>query len=225
MAIELNSAALNIYRNAAFADADTIINNDGAGIREGGLYKGAFSALSRSAADKVANNEARTALLKALGQAFHVDGMTETDGKTTFSKDFMKTLEKILGSDFKRGDFGINSKGEVTSGKPLTMRRIKAIVDKADFVGKGSFNLSVYEKKLDAIMKDLKIDKLSDKDLQKLAETKQEYKAFIRIKKAIEFLKYEADRTVSLHPQYEFEASYGNEDYHGPKYQYFNHMG
>jgi len=33
MAIELNSAALNIYRNAAFADGKTILNNDGDGIK------------------------------------------------------------------------------------------------------------------------------------------------------------------------------------------------
>ena len=145
MAIELNSAALNIYRNAAFADGKTILNNDGDGIKANGVYSGALSALTRSSEEKTANNAARTELLKALGRAFNVKGMTEEGGKVTFSKDFMVRLEKILGADFKRGDFGINADGEVTSGKPLTMRRVQAIVKKADLVGNGSFSLPVYE--------------------------------------------------------------------------------
>lgn len=219
MAITLESAALNVYRNAAFDNENTIINNDGAGIKANGIYSGAFSAITRSAAEKAANNAARTELLKALGRAFNVEGMAEVDGKVTFSKEFMSRFEKILGAEFKSGDFGINSKGEVASGKPLTMRRIKAIVDKADLIGHGSFNISVYEKKLDAIMKDLKIS-----DIENLPAGNGECKPFATAKKALEFLKHEADKTISLHPEYEFEVVECGNDYHGPKYQYYDRI-
>lgn len=219
MAITLESAALNVYRNAAFDNGNTIINNDGAGIKANGVYSGAFSAVTRSAAEKAANNAARTELLKALGRAFNVEGMTEVDGKVTFSREFMSRFEKILGAEFKSGDFGVNSKGEITSGKPLTMRRIKAIVGKADLVGHGSFSISVYEKKLEAIMKDLKIG-----DIENLPAGKNECKPFALAKKALEFLKYEADKTISLHPGYEFEVYECGNDYHGPRYQYYDRV-
>lgn len=44
----------------------------------------------------------------------------------------MDKLEKLLGKELKRGDFGIGSDGTVTSGKPLTARRIRAIINKID---------------------------------------------------------------------------------------------
>ncbi|MBO7236551.1 MAG: hypothetical protein J6V45_00520, partial [Kiritimatiellae bacterium] len=65
MAIELNSEVLNVYRNAGFEDANTIINNDGEGIKANGVYKGALSALARSSEEKTANTAVRTELLKA----------------------------------------------------------------------------------------------------------------------------------------------------------------
>lgn len=221
MAIELNSAALNVYRNAAFADAKTIINKDGDGIKANGVYTGALSALTRSSEEKAANNLARTELLKALGRAFNVKGMTEEEGKVTFSKDFMARLEKILGADFKRGDFGINAKGEVTSGKPLTMRRIQAIVTKADLVGNGSFSLPVYEKKLDAIKQALGYDKFSAEEFKLIAEHNTLARTFMLASNIVEFLKHEADKTLGLNPAYEF-AMECDEEYNGPKLQYFD---
>lgn len=72
------------------------------------------------------NNAVRTELLKALGQAFNLDGVTKQEGKTTFSEDFMDRLSDLLGPAFKREDFEIKD-GVVASGKPLTQRRIKSI--------------------------------------------------------------------------------------------------
>lgn len=221
MAIELNSAALNIYRNASFADGKTILNNDGNGIKANGVYSGALSALTRSSDEKKANNAIRTELLKALGRAFNVKGMTEEDGKVTFSKDFMARLEKILGADFKRGDFGINADGEVTSGKPLTMRRVQAIVKKADLVGNGSFSLSVYEQKLDVIKSELGFAKLSADKFKEASKGNQVARAFLIASDILEFLKHEADQTLDLNPEYTF-ALECDEEFDGHKLQYFD---
>ena len=201
MAIELNSAALNIYRNAAFADGKTILNNDGDGIKANGVYKGALSALSRSSEEKVANNAVRTELLKALGRAFNVKGMTEVDGKVTFSKDFMARLEKILGADFKRGDFGINANGEVASGKPLTMRRIQAIVKKADLVGAGTFSVDVYRRKFEVMLKDMGATKMTPEDMKKKGG---EFVTLHNIAKILTFLEKEVDKSVRVNPEYEY---------------------
>lgn len=64
--------------------------------------------------------------MKALGKAFGLEIQYDGD-KASFSDDFMRKLEEILGDEFRRSDFGIKN-GEVASGKPLTQRRIKAIV-------------------------------------------------------------------------------------------------
>lgn len=223
MAIELNSAALNIYRNASFADGKTILNNDGDGLKANGVYSGALSALTRSTEERAANNAARTELLKSLGRAFNIKGMTEEEGRITFSKDFMARLEKILGADFKRGDFGINANGEVTSGKPLTMRRVQAIVKKADLVGNGSFSLSVYEQKLDVIKAALGFGKLSADEFKEAARQNPLARAFLIASDVLEFLKFEADQTLGLNPEYEFALECG-EEFNGHKLQYFDRV-
>lgn len=230
MAIELNSAALNVYRNAGFADANTIINIDGEGIKANGVYKGALSALSRSSEEKTANNAVRTELLKALGRAFNVKGMTEADGKVTFSKDFMTRLEKILGADFKRGDFGINADGEVTSGKPLTMRRIQAIVKKADLVGAGTFSVDVYRRKFEVMLKDMGATKMTPEDMKKKGG---EFITLHNIAKILTFLEKEADKSVRVNPEYEYAREvhdFENEDgepfdeasFKGPRFEYLD---
>ena len=77
------------------------------------------------------NNAVCTEPLKALGNAFGLnEGVSVNNGKTTFTDQFMNRLEEILGPAFKRGDFGIKN-GVVDSGKPLTQRRIQAIVKAA----------------------------------------------------------------------------------------------
>ncbi len=55
---------------------------------------------------RAANNAARTEFLRSLGNAFGLEGIGRNDkGVTTFSKDFMDKLEKLLGPDFKRDAF------------------------------------------------------------------------------------------------------------------------
>ena len=230
MAIELNSSALNIYRNAAFADVKTIINNDGNGIKANGVYSGALSALSRSTEEKAANNAARSEFLKALGRAFNVAGMTEADGKVTFSKDFMTRLEKILGAEFKRSDFGINANGEVTSGKPLTMRRVQAIVKKADLVGAGTFSVDVYRRKFDVMLKEMGATKMTPEEMKKQGG---EFITLHNIAKILTFLEKEADKSIRVNPAYEYAREvhdfendegepFDEASFKGPRFEYLD---
>ena len=130
MPIEFNAAALNAFRNAQFQNENTVANLNGKELKAGGTFHGGniFRTIGRSGDEKRANNEVRTELLRALGQAFGISGMEEKNGKVTFSKDFMVRLKDILGDDvLKSGDFKLNNDGSVTSGRPLTQRRITAI--------------------------------------------------------------------------------------------------
>ena len=125
--------ALNAFRNASLDGADAIANIGANGeIEQKNTYHGAIGALFRSKPTKAANNAVRTELLRSLGKAFGLSGMTERDGKVSFSEDFMDRLARILGPAFKRSDFGIGEDGTVKSGKPLTARRIRAIVTRAE---------------------------------------------------------------------------------------------
>ena len=102
-----------------------------------------------SSTTKENNNAVRAELLKSLGQAFGIRGVTEEGGKLHFSADFMARLESLLGRDvLKTADFKIGADGTVTSGKPLTQRRITAIVNKAKIVSQGEFDYDVYMTKL-----------------------------------------------------------------------------
>ncbi len=128
----INLTALDMFRSAKDWTADSIANFDGKNaIKNVGEYTGPLSALSRSKIEKAANNEMRTELLKALGTAFGVKGMTVQDGKARFTRDFLQRLERIIGADFKRDDFALDAEGYIVSGRPLTARRIKAIISKA----------------------------------------------------------------------------------------------
>ena len=95
--------------------------------------------------------------------------MTEKGGKTRFSADFMAKLERILGRDvFKAADFKLNRDGSVSSGKPLTQRRIQAIVEKAGIYANTGFSVGAYRQKLESIKKDLGIAGLSGAQLDAL---------------------------------------------------------
>ena len=59
-----------------------------------------------------------------------------------FSADFMSKLERLIGKDFKSGDFGIDREsGLVNSGRPLTARRITAILSHIDRVDEAGRNM------------------------------------------------------------------------------------
>lgn len=153
MSIDINFAALGAFRNVNFGNADAIANlKQGDGVEQNGKLGSFLGKMFRSSATKANNNAVRTELLKSLGQAFGLSGMSEAGGKTTFSADFMAKLEGILGRDvLKTADFKLNRDGSVTSGKPLTQRRIQAIVNKAMIASRGQYDASVYRAKLDSI--------------------------------------------------------------------------
>ena len=128
MAIDIN--ALGAFRSAANWNREAVANLDGDGIASHGLYEGKLKAAFSTRAQDVkdANNAVRTALLKALGNAC---GLDHGEGDR-FSDDFMDRLQQLIGKDFKRDDFGIDSNGQVKSGRPLTARRINAILARVD---------------------------------------------------------------------------------------------
>ncbi len=202
MAIDFNPAALDAFRNVQFTDNQGIANiEQGTGnIRQVGSYKGFFFARFRSRNESKANNAVRTELLRSLGQAFGIEGMQESNGKVTFSQQFMVKLEQILGKEtFKREDFGVKPDGTVSSGKPLTSRRITAILNRATLAGKTEFDLSLYEAKLTDIQ--AKIDKMPPG-----REKTNAMKHFEEVRKIVDFLKTEIDGFITKNDAYEFLA-------------------
>ena len=154
MSMEINTTHLAMFRDVKLGSENAIANvgTDGKSVVQNKELGSLFSRLFRSKTEESLNNAARTALLKSLGQAFGLSGMTESGGTTKFSADFMKKLEGILGRDvLKTGDFKISSDGTVSSGKPLTKRRIDAIINKAVLVSPGAYNYADYKAKLDYV--------------------------------------------------------------------------
>ena len=159
--MSVNLAALNMFRTAKDWTADSIANLDGGNaIKKAGEYGGAFSALGRSKIEKAANNEMRTELLKALGDAFGLQVLTDNDGKARFTRDFLRTLERNIGAEFKRDDFKLDADGYVCSGRPLTARRIKAIISKVTSatLDAGSSGSSISTGRADALMSSSELD-------------------------------------------------------------------
>ncbi len=151
--MEFTIKALDRFRNTNLKEADGIVNigNDNKTIQKGSYY-GGIGRIFRKSSTKAANNAARTEFLQSLGNAFGLDSMSQNkNGVTTFSKDFMDRLEQFLGSDFKRSDFGIAADGTVNSGKPLTQRRVSAIVKQAILASKGNYDYDTYNTKLDNV--------------------------------------------------------------------------
>ena len=154
MSMEINTTHLAMFRDVKLEGENAIANvgTDGKSVVQNKKLGSLISRLFRSKTEESLNNAARTALLKSLGQAFGLSGMTESGGTTKFSADFMKKLEGILGRDvLKTGDFKISSDGTVSSGKPLTKRRIDAIINKAVLVSPGAYNYADYKAKLDYV--------------------------------------------------------------------------
>ena len=132
--------ALSAFSNANLGTSDNAIANvsdNGDKIVRKNTYYGKVGKIFRMSGAKAANNAVRTELLRALGNAFGIEGVgNNSAGKTTFSQKFMDKLSELLGDDFKRADFGIGDDGVVNSGRPLTQRRIKAILNRATLVGR-----------------------------------------------------------------------------------------
>ncbi len=165
-------------------DGNAIANLNGDRMVQNGTFstKNIFRWM-RLSSTKAANNQVRTEFLRSLGEAFGIEGATVgNDGKTRFSKDFMDRLEAIFGADFKRDDFGVGKDGVVASGKPLTERRITAIVTRALVVGKTPFDVDAYRAKVGEMLKMGLDAKLDDKAISNLRAQ------IVRMTKALDFL-------------------------------------
>ncbi|MBQ8707240.1 MAG: hypothetical protein IJ523_04045 [Succinivibrionaceae bacterium] len=161
MAIDFNANALQRFTELSQENKDLAVNVN----KETSSLSTTRNGLSvfRGKASKIANNEARTELLKSLGSAFGLSGMEEKNGKVTFSREFMQKLQKLIGPAFKMSDFGVPAAGgAVSSGKPLTARRVSEIMDKVKvFAGSNKeFNAAEYEQKLANAKKEMGFDKL-----------------------------------------------------------------
>ncbi len=134
-----NSSAIQKFQNfqtenAGNAEAIAGMNKDGTIGKTGD--RSFANAVFRSDTEKAHNNAVRTQLLQSLGAALEINGArTTTNGTVCFSKKFIGELQKLLGDSFKMEDFGFSKDGAVTSGKPLTQRRISAIMAKVQEVG------------------------------------------------------------------------------------------
>ena len=154
MAILFNPQALNAFAKFNVGSNDAIANvGEGGNLVQKKELGSVFLRMFRLPSTQRRNNAVRTELLKALGEAFNIDGVTTVQGgKTKFSDGFMRRLEEILGPEaFRRDDFGLEG-GEVASGKPLTQRRITAIIKAACAKSESGYNATAYAAKADAIL-------------------------------------------------------------------------
>lgn len=130
----INMSALDSFSKLVLQDENAVLHRDSqtSEIKQYGTFnKYNIFRFMRNSSDRTANNEIRAQLLKSLGDAYGLSGaQVHADGKISFSADFMKQLESRLGGTIKAHDFKIGSDGMVNSGKPLTARRLTAILNK-----------------------------------------------------------------------------------------------
>ena len=195
-------AELSAFSKAKLGtDDDAIANVTGSGrIVQKNTYYGWVGKIFRMTGAKNANNAVRTELLRALGRAFEInEGIgSNREGKTTFSPRFMDRLSELLGPAFMREDFGIRPDGTVDSGKPLTKRRITAILDRAKLVGKSDY------KGYDCDAAQFKYDYVSKK-IESLPEDGEVRKRFDLVKKIMDFNKKELPHLIT--DNYMFDRS------------------
>jgi hypothetical protein len=147
--MSFTTTALDRFRNVNLQGQNAIANigENNSITQKGSYYR--IGWVFRSSETEKANKAVRTELLQSLGNAFGLNGMSKNkDGVTIFSKGFMAKLEKLLGADFKKDDFKIGPDGTVSSGKPLTQRRISAIINRAEVAAGIKFDAKGYKAKL-----------------------------------------------------------------------------
>ena len=208
MPINFNTQAVqafDVYRTGTL-DANTNIQKADGALKTGGTGCGFFSAIFRGKSDKTANNAARTDFLLSLGRAYKIEGATVGEGgKATFSTAFMDKLEQLLGPAFNRSDYGIDAHGQVASGKPLTARRIKAVLTKAIVGGDMAFSAPCYQVKLDAVFADIKA-RAGEKGMERVRAK------FEHVQHALDFLKDELPTLFSDNIYYSSDADEDAED-------------
>jgi hypothetical protein len=80
MAIQFDASKATMFRNVNFGNENAIANLNGTGgVKANGRYS-LFGKFSRTDAQRADNNAVRTELLKTLGQAFGIPGMSEEGG-------------------------------------------------------------------------------------------------------------------------------------------------
>jgi len=205
--------ALNAFRNFNGTTNDAIANfNSATGeVIQNGTYRGGFIGLFRVKKTENNNNAARTELLKALGSAFGLQGAnTDDKGRVTFSKSFMASLEKLLGDDLMLKDFKIAADGTVSSGKPLTQRRINAIITRATIVGRGDFNVDTYKVKLNIV----------NDELAKIPDCKDAKAYFKHIGKCLDFIDKTLDTLIEENFYYDPNEAARDPNYNVPRFAF-----
>ena len=212
--MSFNLSALDPFRNASLAGGTAIANigKDGAVVQKNN-YHGALGAIFRTSSTKDANNAARTELLRSLGDAFGLEGVGRNDkGVVTFSKDFMDKLAGLLGPEFKRDDFGVGADGTVKSGKPLTQRRISAIVSQATLAARGEFDAAIYRAKLGSIGEALA--KMPPNT--KYVDSAKAYFAYAG--KCLDFLENDFEGLIQENPYWSESRAKSDPDYDVPRF-------
>ena len=212
--MSFNLSALDTFRNVNLGGADAIANlGEGDKIVKKNDYHGAIGAMFRGKETKAANNAVRAELLRSLGNAFGLEGVGRNDkGVVTFSKDFMDKLAKLLGPDFKREDFKIAADGTVSSGKPLTQRRISAIVRQATLAARGEFDAPIYRAKLGSI--DEALAKMPPNT--KYVDSAKAYFAYAG--KCLDFLENDFEGLIQENPDWSEHRAKTEPDYDVPRF-------
>ena len=212
--MSFNLSALDTFRTANLGGADAIANlGEGDKIVKKNDYHGAIGAMFRGRKTEAANNAVRTELLRALGNAFGLEGVGRNDkGVVTFSKDFMDKLAKLLGPEFKRDDFGVGADGTVKSGKPLTQRRITSIVRQATLAARGEFDAAIYRAKLGSIGEALA--KMPPNT--KYVDSAKAYFAYAG--KCLDFLENDFEGLIQENPDWSEHRAKTDPDYDVPRF-------
>lgn len=216
----VDTTALNTFKNINLGNDNAIVhlNQDNQVSSNSTFSKAKIFRFLRSSTTQANNNQIRTELLKSLGKTFGLEqGIgIGPKGEVTFSREFMDKLEKILGPEFKRSDFGVPAEGgAVKSGKPLTQRRIKAIMTQASAFESKDFSIAAYKEKLSVIMKDLGMPDVKGKtvkELNALFENNKTARIFADIQKSLDFLENKLDRMIKIDAEYEFNLELTEND-------------
>ena len=98
----INLSALNMFRSATNWDNKGVANLDHKyAVLNDHVYGGWLSSIGRDDDEKEANNKVRAELLRSLGLAFKLKGMSEDgEGRLRFSTGFMDRLGQLL-ADFR----------------------------------------------------------------------------------------------------------------------------
>ncbi len=212
MPVSFDSAPLEMFGNAGFGNANAVIHLDqDKHLKSDSSYSSLniFRWMRGSEAERK-NNEIRTQLLKSLGESFGLSGVkTGVNGEVTFSKEFMDKLQKLLGPAFKRSDFGVPDKGgAVSSGKPLTARRLQAIYASAGIYDISHFDFAAYKQKIGAILKEqfgmeTTLNMAPDK-FEAMARKSTVFQVYAGIEKSLDFLQNHFKGFMREEPGYNY---------------------